>query len=80
MRKAASHSNQTTLYLTPLDGRADVLRKLIANTGDALQHVRAAAQQFKDLDRWGCLLRYISDRIAPVIGPPNPPPVLPATG
>jgi hypothetical protein len=39
-----------------------------------LQHVKAAAEQFKDLDRWGCLLRYISDRIAPVIGPPKPPP------
>jgi hypothetical protein len=28
--KAASHTNQTTLYLTPMHGRADVLRKLIA--------------------------------------------------
>jgi hypothetical protein len=41
---------------------------------------KAAAEQFKNLDRWGCLLRYISDRIAPVIGPPKPPPALPATG
>jgi hypothetical protein len=45
-----------------------------------LRHVRAAAEQFKDLDRWGHLLRYISDRIAPVIGPPKPPAALPATG
>jgi hypothetical protein len=45
-----------------------------------LQHVKAAAEQFKGLDRWGCLLRYISNRIAPVVGPPPPPPVLPATG
>ena len=74
--KAASHANQTTLYLTPLHGRADVLKRLIANIGAALQHVRAAAEQFKDLDRWGCLLRYISDRIAQ----PRPPPGLPATG
>ena len=73
--KAASHANQTTLYLTPLHGRADVLKRLIANIGAALQHVRAAAEQFKDLDRWGCLLRYISDRIAQ----PRPPPGLPAT-
>jgi hypothetical protein len=29
--KAASHANQTTLYLTPLHGRVDVLRQLIAN-------------------------------------------------
>ena len=54
------------LYLTPLHGRADLLRKLIANIGAALLHVKAAAEQFKNLDRWGCLLRYISDRIAPV--------------
>ena len=55
-------------------------RKLIANIGAALQHVRAAVEQFKNLDRWGCLLRYISDSIAPVIGPPKPPQGLPATG
>jgi hypothetical protein len=78
--KAASHANQTTLYLTPLHGRADVLKRLIANIHKALQHVKAAAEQFKDLDRWGCLLRYISDRIAPVIGPPRPPPGLVAEG
>jgi len=78
--KAASHANQTTLYLTPLHGRADILKNLIANIGAALRHVKAAAEQFKDLDRWGHLLRYISDRIAPVIGPPKPPPALQATG
>ena len=49
--KAASHANQTALYLT-LHGRTDVLRKLIANIGATLQHVEAAAEQFKDLDRW----------------------------
>ena len=78
--KAASHANQTTLYLTPMHGRADVLRKLVANIGTALQHVKAAAEQFKDLDRWGCLLRYISDRIAPIIGPPKSAQGLPLTG
>ncbi|MDO9284755.1 MAG: transposase [Aquabacterium sp.] len=78
--KAASHANQTTLYRTPMHGRADVLRKLIANIGTALQHVKAAAEQFKDIDRWGCLLRYISDRIAPVIRSPKPGQGLPLTG
>lgn len=80
MGKAASHANQTTLYLTPMHVRADVLRKLIANIGMALQHVKAAAEQFKDLDRWGRLLRYISDRIAPVIGSTKPAQGLPLTG
>ena len=78
--KAASHANQTTLYLTPLHGRADILKRLIANIGAALRHVRTAAEQFQTMDPWGCMLRYISDRIAPVIGPPEPPPALPATG
>ena len=78
--KAASHANQTTLYLTPLHGRADILKRLIGNIGQALQHVKAAAEQFKDIDRWGCLLRYISNRIAPPIGPPRPPTALQASG
>lgn len=77
---AASHANQTTLYLTPLHGKADLLKRLIANIGAALQHVKAIAEQFKGLDRWACLLRYISDRIASVIGPTKPAPGLPATG
>jgi hypothetical protein len=77
---AARHANQTTLYLTPLRGKANILKELIANVGAALQHVRATAEQFTGLDRWGCLPRYVSDRIAPVIGPPRPPPTLPATG
>ena len=63
-------------------GRADILKRLIANIGAALQYVKATAEQFKDMDRWGCLLRYISDRIAPAIaiGPPRSPARLPATG
>jgi hypothetical protein len=71
------HSN---LYLTLLDGRADILKRLIANFDAALQHGKAAAEQFRDIDRWGCMLPYISQRIAPVIGPPKPPLGLPANG
>ena len=78
--KAVNHANQTTLYLTPLHGRADVLKRLIANIGAALQHIKAAAEQFRDVDRWGVLLRYISDQIAPLIWPPKPPTALPGTG
>jgi hypothetical protein len=78
--KAASHANQTTLYLTPLHGRADVLKRLIVNIGAALRHVRAAAEQFKDLVRWGCLLRDVGDRVAPIIGPPKPPAAHPQAG
>ena len=54
--------------------QADILNRLIANIGAAIQHVRAAAEQFKTMDPRGCMLRYISDRTAPVIGPPKPPP------
>ena len=31
----ASHANQTTLYLTPLHGWAEVLKRLTANVGAA---------------------------------------------
>lgn len=77
----ATHSgNQTTLYLTPMHAEAGLIKSMIANVHAALQHVKAAAEQFKELDRWGCLLRYISDRIAPLIGPPKPQPALAASG
>lgn len=78
--KAASHAGGTTLYLTPLHGKAAVLKTLIANIGAALQHVRATAEQFRNIDPWGCLLRYISDKIAPIIGPPDPRLTLAAPG
>jgi hypothetical protein len=78
--KAANHAGQTTLYLTPLHGKAHALKALIANIGAALQHVRAAAEQFKSIDPWTLLLRYVSDKIAPTLGPFRPPDALPATG
>ena len=77
----ATHSaGQTTLYLTPLHGKAHLLRSLIANIHAALQHVKAAAEQFKTKDPWIVLLRYVSDKIAPVIGPFRPPNALRAAG
>jgi hypothetical protein len=78
--KAASHANQTTLYLTPLHGKAQVLKTLIANIGAALQYVRQAAEQFAQPDRWALLLRYVSDKIAPTLRPFQHPDALPATG
>ena len=78
--RATHSSGQTTLYLTPLHGKAGLLKSLIANIHEALQHVKTAAEQFKATDRWAVLLRYVSQRIAPVIGPFRPPQGLPATG
>ena len=66
--------------VTPLHGKANLLKGLIANIRAALQHVKAAAEQFKTADRWAVLLRYVSDRIAPTLGPFKPPAWLPATG
>jgi hypothetical protein len=54
--KAASNAKQTTQHLTPLHGRADVLKRLIAAIGAALRPVMIAAKRFKNLDRWGRLL------------------------
>ena len=78
--KAASHAGQTTLYLTPMHGKVTTLKSLIANIRAALQHVRAAAEQFKTKDPWAVLMRYINDKITPVMGPFRPPDTLPGTG
>jgi hypothetical protein len=69
-----------TLYLTPLHGKANILKPLTANVHAALQHVKAAAEQFKTMDRGTLMLRYVSDKIAPTLGPFRPPNGLPATG
>jgi hypothetical protein len=76
----ANHAGQSTLYLTPLHGKANMLKPLIANIRAALQHVKDTAEQFKVIDRWAVLLRYVSDKIAPVLSPFRPPDALPATG
>ncbi len=78
--KAASHAGQTTLYLTPMHGKASILKSLIANIRAALEHVRGTAEQFKTADPWAVLVRYVSDKIAPAIGPLRPPDALPASG
>jgi hypothetical protein len=78
--KAANHAGQTTLYLTPLHGKAHALKALIANIGAALRHVRATAEQFKSIDPWTLLLRYVSEKIAPTLAPFRPPDKLAATG
>ena len=76
----ANHAGQTTLYITPMQNKASIPKPLIANTRAALQHLKDTAEQFKVMDRWAVLLRYVSDRIAQVIGTFRPPDVLPATG
>ena len=78
--KANSHAGQTTLYLTPMHGKAMLLRALIANIHGAFGHVRQTAEQFASIDPWTALVRYVSERIAPSIAPPKPDSALPATG
>jgi hypothetical protein len=55
-----------------MHGKATILKSLIANIRAALQHVRAAAEQFKTKDLWAVLMRYINDKITPVMGPFRP--------
>ena len=78
--RATRSGGQTTLYLTPLHGKANLLKRLITNIRAALQHVKAAAEQLEPADRWAVLLRNVSDRIAPALGPFKPPAWLLATG
>ena len=78
--KATSHAGQTTLYLTPMHGKAVLLRTLIANIHAALRHVRQTAEHFASIEPWTTLVRYVSERIAPSIAPPKPDSAFPATG
>jgi hypothetical protein len=78
--RATNSSGQTTLHLTPMHGKVGLLKSLIASIHAALRHVRAAGEQIKKTDRWAVLLRFVSEKIAPVIGPFRPPEALPATG
>ena len=78
--RATQSGGQTTLYLTPMHGQANLLRPLIANIQAALQHVRAAAEQFKSADPWTFLLRYISNMIAPALPAFTTPAALQASG
>ena len=67
----------------PLHLEAPVHGTVISIEAEAGQRVRPGDVTVlieSMMDPWGCMLRYISDRIAPVIGPPEPPPALPATG
>lgn len=72
---AAQSGGQTTLYLTPLRGVANVLGQLGARIGQGLQSVKAAAEQFKTADRWALMLAYASDQIIRTLASlgPNPP-------
>jgi hypothetical protein len=44
-----------------------ILKSLIANIRAALQYVRDSAEQFKTVDPWAMLLRYVSDKITPAL-------------
>ena len=71
--RAAHSGRQTTLYLTPMHGKANLLKPLITNIRAALQHVKAAAEQLGAADPWTILLRYLNNKIAPNLGPFRPP-------
>ena len=79
-QRSSRPAGQTTLYLSPMHAKTNHLKSLVATIRKALQHVRVAAEQFKAIDSWAALLRYVSDRIAPVIGPFRPPAGLPVSG
>jgi len=77
---ATSHAGQTTLYLTPMHGKVNVLKSMIANIQAAFLHVKNTAEQFKMTDPWTVLMRYVSERIAPTLGPFRPTNAIPAAG
>jgi hypothetical protein len=78
--KAANHGGQTQLCLTPLHGKVQTIKALIANTRAALQHVKTIAEQLPKVDCWATLLRYICQRFAPTIPTPMSQTVLAGSG
>lgn len=78
--KTANHAGRTTRYLAPMHGKASILKSSIADIRAALQHVRVTAEQFTNTDPWAVMMRYVSNKIAPTLGPFKPPTGLPATG
>lgn len=78
--RAAQSGGQTTLALTPLHGKANLIEPLIANIHAALRFVKEAAEQIKSADPWSLLLRYVDHKIAPMIGPFSPPTAVTGTG
>ncbi len=64
-----------------MPGKTSILKSLIANIRAALQQARLTAQQFMTTDPWAVLMRYVSDTIAPTLGPFRPAAdALPVTG
>ena len=52
--QASQSGGQTTLYLTPLHGKADLIKTLIANIREALRYVKGAAEKIKSPIRGAC--------------------------
>ena len=75
--RATSHSDQTTLYLTPMHAEAGLIKSMIANVHAAIGHARRAAEQLPSIDRWATLLGYICQRIVGPTALPTPPLTLP---
>ena len=55
--KATRHGGQTQLYLTPMHAKFETIKTLIVNIRAALRHVKTAAKQMPNLDRWATLVR-----------------------
>jgi len=53
---ATSHSDQTTLYLTPMHAEAGLIKSMIANVHAAIRFRQNAAEQLPKLDRWATML------------------------
>ena len=74
--RATSHSDQTTLYLTPMHADASLIRTMIANVHAAIRYVTRTAEQLPKIDRWATMLSYICQRNVGQATLPTPPPAL----
>jgi hypothetical protein len=46
-----------------MHAKLNTIKALIVNIRAALAHVKAAAEQMPNVDRWATLVRYVSQRI-----------------
>ena len=54
--RATSHSDQTTLYLTPMHAEVGLIKSMIANVHGVIRYVRTTAEQLSTIDRWATML------------------------
>ena len=60
-----NHATHAKLYFTPIYGKANMLKTLIANSYPAMQYVKDTSERFRKEDCSALLLRSVRNKIVP---------------